>query len=1150
MSTGVKLVPASPFSLREDGSEPGRFWPRSQHLLRYRYAALLAAEKSVLDIGCTAGYGTSLLYRHSRFVIGTETLRELIDDASERFPQIAFVQANETCLPVRSRCLDLITAFETVEGHFDWPACASEASRMLDGSGIFLAFRAQADTCDQEELDAWLRVLGRSFRQVSIVLRDRVDGTLHLASEQSSYALLAPKKARFFVAICSQATTEVPLRLGLLPASQTLADELEEVQAQRVTLTSLNRDLLEALRDRDQSLLQTSAELADVKAKLEASERAAAESASQLLEAESLLSILVPERELAVHSTWMRIGRLLRLGPWREPVDFRALVADAQAFWARAFQACQVPFVGLPARWSQFREDAAQLGLFCLSPLLLMLSCLSLMMVDVCFALFGKRKLPPDTAPDHRAASVIIPNWNGHGLLQSFLPSVVQALAGNPDNEIIVVDNASMDGSVALLRDHFPQVKILRMRQNAGFGGACNAGATAARNDIVVLLNNDMRVEPNFLPPLLDKFCDPHLFAVSSQIFFSDPNRRREETGLTETWWEKGQLGVTHHIDPAIREAFPCAYPGGGSSAIDRRKFLELGGFDELFRPFYYEDTDLGRLAWTRGWSVLYEPNSIVHHEHRGTIGRKFKSGYVKQVIRKNALLYCWKNIGDWGMLLQHFGSCIGASLRSRTEPDKLKPVDENRCTPLQAMDCWKQLRQVWRSRWSARSTRAVSDKEAFRRPLAGYYRDRFQPIVPVRNSERLNVLFVSPYPIEPPVHGGAVFMRGAIAGLAEITNLHLISFVDSRSQLGAQERFRKICKSVKFLIRRGVLLDNQWTMVPNAFREFESRQLLWAIHRAIYREKIDVVQLEYTVLAQYFGEFRNIPCMLFEHDISVQSLRRQMSASGWKPNLLWEWLRMRIHEPRLLKQFARVQVCSEANATYLASLVPKLKGRIDSDLRAGINLDGYRFTLEDREPDSLLFIGSFRHLPNVEALRWFTAEIFPRVLAQRPGATLYVAGSDPPTGASIWRDHPNIRLLGAVPDVRTVLERCGVFVCPILSGSGVRVKLLEAFASGIPAVSTYLGAEGLTAKSGDVCELADRSDSFAHSVVRLLSDSSYGRDLATRAKSMVQQHRNVREMTRRLERTYRQEITRMHRENELFQHNPPNVQTRLEQAP
>ena len=120
--------------------------------------------------------------------------------------------------------------------------------------------------------------------------------------------------------------------------------------------------------------------------------------------------------------------------------------------------------------------------------------------------------------------------------------------------------------------------------RNLGFGGGSNAGFRAAANDIVVLLNNDMRVEPGFLAPLLEGFTDEKVFSVSCQIFFADPARRREETGLTQGWWQDGGLRVRHRVDEGVRGLYPCFYGGGGSSAFDRSKFLELGGFDPLLR--------------------------------------------------------------------------------------------------------------------------------------------------------------------------------------------------------------------------------------------------------------------------------------------------------------------------------------------------------------------------------------------------------------------------------------------------------------------------------------------------------------------------------------------------------------------------------------
>ena len=271
-----------------------------------------------------------------------------------------------------------------------------------------------------------------------------------------------------------------------------------------------------------------------------------------------------------------------------------------------------------------FGRFLAALPLLLISPLLVIVPALALAFTDLLWRLTGRRNLPHDVRPDTRAASVVIPNWNGRDLLGKYLPSVIAALAGNPENEIIVVDNGSEDGSGEFVREHFPSVRILALPENLGFGGGSNAGFRAAKNDIVVLLNSDMRVDEGFLQPLLDGFTDEHVFAVSCQIFFSDPAKLREETGLTQGWWSGRQLRVRHRLDDEITDVYPCFYGGGGSCAFDRNKFLELGGFDPLLRPFYLEDTDLGMMAWKRGWKVLYQPKSIVFHEHRGTIGKKF----------------------------------------------------------------------------------------------------------------------------------------------------------------------------------------------------------------------------------------------------------------------------------------------------------------------------------------------------------------------------------------------------------------------------------------------------------------------------------------------------------------------------------------------
>src|SRR5579883_2560273 len=165
------------------------------------------------------------------------------------------------------------------------------------------------------------------------------------------------------------------------------------------------------------------------------------------------------------------------------------------------------------------------LPLLLLAPFLLAISALALALADL-IALFTPRIPRSARTPSTLAASLVIPNWNGRDLLEKFLPSWLAAIESHPGSEVLIVDNGSTDGSADWIRAHYPQVHLLALERNLGFGGGSNAGFRAASNDIVVLLNSDMRVEPDFLAPLLEGFYDEHVFAVSAQIFFADPQNK------------------------------------------------------------------------------------------------------------------------------------------------------------------------------------------------------------------------------------------------------------------------------------------------------------------------------------------------------------------------------------------------------------------------------------------------------------------------------------------------------------------------------------------------------------------------------------------------------------------------------------------------
>ena len=754
-------------------------------------------------------------------------------------------------------------------------------------------------------------------------------------------------------------------------------------------------------------------------------------------------------------------------------------------------------------------------------PFAIVASALVLTLADLSWLIGGRRKPPRNTRPATDAASLVIPNWNGLDLLERFLPSWVAAIAGHPGSEIIIVDNGSTDGSADWIRLHYPQVRLLALPENLGFGGGSNAGFRTAKNDIIVLLNSDMRVEPDFLAPLLAGFTDETVFAVSCQIFLGDTTKRREETGLTEGWWQDGALRVGHREDGAVDCLFPCFYGGGGSCAFDRRKVLELGGFDELLAPFYLEDTDLGFMAWRRGWKVLYQPASVVHHEHRGTIGKRFSAEYIDSILQKNFVLFTWKNIHEWRRLGGSLFFALAGALVSAWSGDA-----PGRIGARGFLRATRQLAGAVRSRWRARSLSMVSETEVFLRSRPAFFHDRFSSLSP--RPDRPRVLFVSPYPICPPTHGGGVFMYYTLRELARSCDVHAVVMLDYESERTANEELRRYCKTVEFVVRRNDRNPHLASITPHAVHEFHTPEIEWLVQRQILLHRIDVLQLEYTALGQYARRFERVVCALFEHDVYFQSIGRALPFIKSPLDRLkarFEYIRAIRFELGLLPLCDHIQVCTLENKRYLESFLPALAPRIDAGMRAGVDASQYPFPGGPRRSRTMLFLGSFRHTPNQVALDWFIREALPLVLEQMPDARLLVAGSDPPPRHAFHDPANAIDLLGFVDDIQPLFATSAVFICPIRSGSGVRVKLLEAFASGIPVVSTTLGAEGLARNNGEFCALADDPRGFADGVIRLLGDPEFAAELATRARHEVETNWDMAVTTGRLVEKYRELI-------------------------
>lgn len=238
---------------------------------------------------------------------------------------------------------------------------------------------------------------------------------------------------------------------------------------------------------------------------------------------------------------------------------------------------------------------------------------------------------------------IIILQYNRVDLLRDHLPSVLKAAqASRHSCGVTVLDNCSTDGSVEFVRKNYPEVSIFEASENKVLC-SYNEIADKIDDDVLILLNNDISPAEDFVDWLVEPFLDdPAVFFTATH---GDRARIKMHWGILEP-----------DLDyPEARRLFE--FPGislsAGVGAFDRRKFLELGGYDELYLPGRYEDVDLCYRGWKRGWKGVYQPASKKFHVGGASFNKRFSDSQIQSMVFRNGILFTLKNINDAGLLLQ-----------------------------------------------------------------------------------------------------------------------------------------------------------------------------------------------------------------------------------------------------------------------------------------------------------------------------------------------------------------------------------------------------------------------------------------------------------------------------------------------------------------
>lgn len=242
--------------------------------------------------------------------------------------------------------------------------------------------------------------------------------------------------------------------------------------------------------------------------------------------------------------------------------------------------------------------------------------------------------------------SIVVLNWNGKHHLEGCFTSLEELDYPKDLREVILVDNGSTDGSQVYVAKNYGWVRCIPNERNVGFSAGCNQGMrNADRPDIVVFLNNDLRVEPDFLRALVAPVVQGLCAATTGKMLHWDGSCIDSAGGGANFHGIGIQRGYRESDSPAFNSPSKTLFACGGAMAMDAKVFDSVGGFDEDFFA-YYEDVDLGWRTWVLGHEVHYTPEAVCYHHHSSTSARVPPERLRKLQIR-NPLLACFKNYDD-----------------------------------------------------------------------------------------------------------------------------------------------------------------------------------------------------------------------------------------------------------------------------------------------------------------------------------------------------------------------------------------------------------------------------------------------------------------------------------------------------------------------
>lgn len=386
----------------------------------------------------------------------------------------------------------------------------------------------------------------------------------------------------------------------------------------------------------------------------------------------------------------------------------------------------------------------------------------------------------------------------------------------------------------------------------------------------------------------------------------------------------------------------------------------------------------------------------------------------------------------------------------------------------------------------------------------------------------------VLPY---PPDSGPKVKTWNVLKYLTQHHEVTLASFVrgDQSAEIKHLEQY---CHAVHTVpMERSPLLDGQalvrsllngqpWMMVRDD--RAAMRQL---VDRLAAENQFDVAHADQLNMAQYAARVPGARKILDAHNalwLLYQRLWQTMSSGPKKWLLGRDWCLLKQYEGRLCREFDAVLAVSDEDKAALQEAIGPGSEVDITVIPIAVDTDEVALVTRQSGADHILHIGTMYWPPNVDGILWFIQQVYPRIRAKRSQTIFDVVGARPPQEIMALNGNGSgVNVTGYVPDPTLYRQQAGVMVVPLRAGGGMRVKILEALAQGLPIVSTTLGCEGIAVTHGQNILIADTPDEFAQAVLRLLEQPQFAAELGCNGRRLAESLYDYRQVCQPLETIY-----------------------------